>query len=63
MSGCHDDRDLNLAAHHEEMDETANDSLILLLINRGSILRVFEEVHGVGWRESVQQVARILRTA
>ena len=48
VSGCHDDRDLNLAAHHEEMDEAAGDSLIFLLINRGGILGVPEEVHGVG---------------
>jgi hypothetical protein len=41
MSGCHDDCDLYLAAHHEEMDEAANDSLILLLIDRGGILRVW----------------------
>jgi hypothetical protein len=30
------------------MDEAADDSLILLLINRGGILGVLEEVHGVG---------------
>jgi hypothetical protein len=48
VGGCHDDRDLNLAAHHEEMDEAADDSLILLLINRGGILGVLEEVHGIG---------------
>ena len=30
VGGCHDDRELNFAAHHEEMDEAANDLLILL---------------------------------
>ena len=50
VGGCHDDCDLDLAAHHEEMDEAADDSLILLLIDRGGILRVLEEVHGVGER-------------
>jgi len=35
---------LDLAAHHEEIDEAADDSLILLLIDRGGILRVLEEV-------------------
>ena len=48
MGGCHDDRELDLAAHHEEMDKATDDSLILLLIDRGGILRVLEEVHGVG---------------
>jgi hypothetical protein len=28
------------------MDEAADDSLILLLVDRGGILGVFEEVHG-----------------
>ena len=48
VSGCHDDRDLDFTAHHEEMDEAANDPLILLLVDRGGILGVFEEVNGVG---------------
>ena len=48
VGGCHDDRELDLAAHHEEMDKATDDSLILLLIDRGGILRVLEEVHGVG---------------
>ncbi len=48
MGSCHDDCDLDLAAHHKEMDEAADDSLILLLVDRGGILRVLEEVHGVG---------------
>ena len=30
------------------MDEAADDSLILLLVDRGGILGVFEEVHRVG---------------
>ncbi len=62
VGGCHDDRKLNFAARNEEMDEAANNPLILLLVDRGGILIVLEEIHGVG-RESVQQVARILRTA
>ena len=49
VGGCHDDRDLDFAVHHEEMDEAANDPLILLLVDRGGILGVLEEVHGV-WR-------------
>ena len=48
MGGCHDDCDLYVAAYHEEMDEAADDSLILLLVDRGGILGVFKEVHGVG---------------
>jgi len=48
MGGCHDDCDLYLAAYHEEMDEAPDDSLILLLVDRGGILGVFKEVHGVG---------------
>ena len=48
VSGCHDDRDLDFAAHHEETDEAADDPLILLLVDRGGILGVLEEVHGVG---------------
>jgi hypothetical protein len=48
MSGCHDDCDLYLAADHEEMDEAADYSLILLLVDRGGVLGVFKEVHGVG---------------
>jgi len=48
VSGCHDDRDLDFAAHHEEMDEAADDPLILLLVDWGGILGVLEEVHGVG---------------
>ena len=39
---------MDLAAHHEEMDEAADDSLIRLLINRSGILGILEEVHGVG---------------
>ena len=38
VSGCHDDRDLDFAAHHDEMDKA----------HRGGVLRVLEEVHGVG---------------
>ena len=34
VGDCHDDRELNFAAHHEEMDEAADDHLILLLIDR-----------------------------
>jgi hypothetical protein len=30
------------------MDEAANDLLILPLVDRGGILRVLEEIHGVG---------------
>jgi hypothetical protein len=30
------------------MDEADNDLLILLLVARGGILRVLEEIHGVG---------------
>ncbi len=48
MGGCHDDCDLDFAAYHEEMDEVADDSLILLLVDRGGILGVFKEVYGVG---------------
>jgi hypothetical protein len=48
VSGCHDDCDLDFTAHHEKMDEAADDPLILLLVDRGGILRVLEEVHGVG---------------
>ena len=40
--------ELNFGVHHEEMDEAADDLLILLLVDRGGILKVLEEVHGVG---------------
>ena len=43
------------------MDEAANDFLVILLVDKGGILRVLEEVHGVGGVivESIADLSRI----
>ena len=48
VAGCHDDRESDFRAHHEEVNDAANDLLILELVDRGDILRIFEDIQGVG---------------
>ena len=48
VGGSHDDGELDLGADHEEVDETADDLHVLLLVDRGLVGRLFEEIHGVG---------------